>query len=97
MTPDQEYLLSQPHIPAIKSASPDRNVENVRSKMLQRSVVGLKKYNITTERTDLSKLQWLIHAQEEAMDMAIYLEKLIQLELNQEESNAPQRPANSTA
>ena len=30
------------------------------------------------ERTDLSELDWLIHAQEEAMDLAIYLEKLIQ-------------------
>ena len=26
----------------------------------------------------LSRLQWLIHAQQEAMDLAVYLEKLIQ-------------------
>jgi hypothetical protein len=29
------------------------------------------------DRTDLDKLDWLIHAQEEAMDLAIYLQKLI--------------------
>ncbi len=32
------------------------------------------------QRTDLSRLDWLRHAQEEAMDLAVYLEKLIQLE-----------------
>ena len=34
------------------------------------------------ERTDLSELEWLVHAQEEAMDLAIYLEKLIQIKTN---------------
>ena len=29
------------------------------------------------ERTDLSKKDWLIHAQEEALDLAVYLQKLI--------------------
>ena len=32
------------------------------------------------ERTDLSRLEWLIHTQEEAMDMVVYLEKLISIE-----------------
>jgi hypothetical protein len=58
----------------------DRNVEAVREKLLQRSIVGLKKYGVTTERDDLSRLDWLIHAQEEAMDLANYLEVLIQME-----------------
>ena len=30
------------------------------------------------ERDDLTPLDWLKHAQEEAMDLAVYLEKLIQ-------------------
>ena len=55
----------------------DTNVEQVREKLLQRSIVGLSKYGVTTERTDLSDLQWLRHAQEEAMDLAVYLEKII--------------------
>ena len=34
----------------------------------------------TLEREDLTTLDWLIHAQEEAMDLANYLEVLIQKE-----------------
>lgn len=65
--------------------SPDKNVEAVREKMMQRSIVGLNKYQVTTERTDLTRLNWLRHAQEEAMDLAIYLQKLITLESEQNE------------
>lgn len=56
----------------------DQNVESVKRKMTDRVALGFKKYGVTTERTDLSELDWLKHAQEEAMDLAIYLEKLIQ-------------------
>jgi len=65
---------------ANRQAGPDRNVEAVREKMLQRSIVGLNKYCVTTERTDLTRKQWLIHAQEEAMDLANYLQILIAME-----------------
>lgn len=57
--------------------SPDSNVEAVRKKLLERSNVGLRKYGTTTERGDLSEIDWLRHAQEEAMDLAVYLQKLI--------------------
>jgi len=48
------------------------------TKILSRAEFGLKKYGVTLERDDLTELQWLIHAQEEAMDLANYLEVLIQ-------------------
>tara|TARA_R110002153_G_scaffold268457_1_gene433224 strand:- start:487 stop:666 length:180 start_codon:yes stop_codon:yes gene_type:complete len=51
--------------------------EGVCYKILKRSEEGKKKYGVTMERKDLTELQWLIHAQEEAMDLAVYLEKLI--------------------
>jgi len=54
--------------------------EQVCFKILKRSDVGKKKYGTTMEREDLSKLDWLKHAQEEAMDLAVYLQKLIELE-----------------
>jgi hypothetical protein len=58
-------------------------IENkVCDKILERSEIGKQKYGVTMERQDLSRLQWLKHAQEEAMDLAVYLEKLI----NEEES-----------
>lgn len=69
----------------------DSNVESVRAKMAARANLGFKKYGVTTERTDLTTLQWLIHAQEEAMDMAVYLERLIvdeQQRVNNETSNS---------
>ena len=56
--------------------SPDGNVEAVRESLLQRSVVGLKKYGTTTERNDLSVLQWLQHLQEELLDAAVYIERI---------------------
>jgi hypothetical protein len=55
----------------------DKNVRDVINKMAQRSELGLGKYGVTTERTDLTEIDWLIHAQEEAMDLAIYLTRLI--------------------
>lgn len=57
---------------------PDLNVESVREKLRERASRGLKKYGVTTDRKDTSIKEWLIHAQEEAMDLAIYLEVLIQ-------------------
>ena len=57
-------------------------------KISQRASEGKKKYKTTMERQDLTELQWLVHAQEEAMDLAVYLEKLIQLKENQNFKNA---------
>ena len=54
--------------------------EQVCFKILKRSEDGENKYGTTMERDDLSKLEWLKHAQEEAMDLAVYLQKLIDLE-----------------
>ncbi len=55
----------------------DKNVESVRAKLQSRMQTGFKKYGVTTERGDLTRKQWLIHAQEEALDLAVYLERLI--------------------
>lgn len=55
-------------------------------KIKKRAMAGKIKYGVTMERTDLTKIQWLIHAQEEALDFAIYLQKLIELEQNEKPS-----------
>ena len=44
------------------------------------SEIGKRKYNTTMERKDLTRKAWLIHAQEEALDLAVYLQKCIILE-----------------
>lgn len=38
---------------------------------------GLNKYGVSTERTDLTVIEWLVHLQEELMDGAVYIEKLL--------------------
>jgi hypothetical protein len=58
----------------------DPIVESVRAKLLARSQTGIQKYGTMLTRTDLSRLDWLRHAQEEALDLANYLEVLIQQE-----------------
>lgn len=54
--------------------------ESVIEKIRKRRELGRKKYGVSMERDDLTHKQWLQHAQDEAMDLAIYLEKLIQRE-----------------
>jgi hypothetical protein len=54
----------------------DSVVEAVVSKMRSRSTVGIKKYNTTMDRNDLSVEDWMTHLQEELMDAVIYLQKL---------------------
>ena len=57
--------------------SPDSNVEKNREMLLQRSIVGLAKYGVTTDNNPLSLREWLQHALEEALDMANYLQAAI--------------------
>jgi|TARA_R110000787_G_scaffold30280_1_gene81381 hypothetical protein len=54
----------------------DTIVEAVISSFKERSEVGVKKYNKTMDRDDLSTLEWLQHFQEELMDATLYIEKL---------------------
>ena len=56
----------------------DKIVLSVLESFKKRSEIGIKKYNTTLERNDLSTLEWLQHAQEEAMDFVLYLERLKQ-------------------
>ena len=54
----------------------DTIVESVIEQFKQRSEVGIKKYNTTLDRTDLSTQEWLQHLQEELMDATLYIQKL---------------------
>ena len=58
--------------------------DQVIQKITERAVLGKKKYGCTMERDDLSLVEWLNHAQEEAMELAIYLERIITEELKNE-------------
>tara|TARA_R110001592_G_scaffold154027_2_gene382897 strand:+ start:387 stop:569 length:183 start_codon:yes stop_codon:yes gene_type:complete len=54
----------------------DSIVESLVSRFKERSEAGIKKYGVTLDRNDLSRLEWLIHLQEELMDATLYIEKL---------------------
>lgn len=58
----------------------DTIVEAVIEQFKERSEVGINKYGVTLDRTDLSFLEWINHAQQESMDFILYLEKLKQYE-----------------
>ena len=63
----------------IEAQVKDSVVQSVINKFKQRSEVGIKKYNTTLDREDLTRQDWIEHAQEEAMDLILYLEKLKRL------------------
>ncbi len=54
----------------------DKIVLRVLARFNERSQAGIRKYNQTLERTDLSPLEWLTHLQEELMDATLYIERL---------------------
>lgn len=55
----------------------DTIVEAVRADLLERSRVGIAKYGVTLDRTDLSLRDWLQHAYEEHLDAANYLKRAV--------------------
>ena len=58
-------------------------IEDTLCKRLQeRAQTGYEKYGVTMERNDLTEIQWLNHALEEALDLAVYLQKLIVEKIN---------------
>lgn len=54
----------------------DTIVESVIVRFKDRSIKGIKKYNNTMDRDDLSITEWIDHAIEEQMDNILYLTKL---------------------
>jgi hypothetical protein len=61
---------------ASKEQMKDTIVESVIEQFKQRSEVGINKYGVTLDREDFDTLQWIIEAQQEAMDLCLYLERL---------------------
>ena len=56
----------------------DPIVLSVLNKMKERSNKGMETYGVPMTRPDISTIDWLRHAQEEALDLAIYLERVIE-------------------
>jgi hypothetical protein len=54
----------------------DSVVYRIATLLKNRSETGIRKYGTTLDRTDLSVKQWIDHAIEEALDHALYLQKI---------------------
>lgn len=52
--------------------------DEVCAKIQERAKVGKAKYGVTMERMDLTLLEWLQHLQEELMDAAVYVQRLME-------------------
>lgn len=55
----------------------DPIVDRVRAKLLQRSTLGIVKYGTTLDMNPAHLREWVNHAQEEVMDLACYLERIL--------------------
>ena len=53
--------------------------DEVCKKIQGRAEIGKGKYGVTMETAPLTKLEWMIHLQEELMDATVYLQKLIEI------------------
>lgn len=73
---DREIMSAKRGLPLEDEVKRDKYVQSVKEKFEERSQTGIRKYNTTLEREDLSILEWLDHAQEEAMDLTLYLERI---------------------
>ena len=54
----------------------DPVVERVCQRLIDRSIVGQRKYGKKMTRQDIDFLGWLNHLQEELLDAAVYVERL---------------------
>lgn len=73
---DREIMNAKQGILPDGYVRPDKHVQAVKEKFEERSQTGIRKYNTTLERDDLSFLDWLTHLQEELMDATLYVEVL---------------------
>jgi|Laugrespbdmm15sd_2_1035082.scaffolds.fasta_scaffold30379_2 hypothetical protein len=63
----------------------DSIVSSIIDQFTQRSIKGKEKYGVDLDRTDLSLLEWIEHAKQEHMDAILYLEKIKQMFIDEQE------------
>lgn len=56
----------------------DKTVQSVINDLNNRSELGIKKYGTTLSDNNLTHKEWLQHAYEEALDMALYLKRAME-------------------
>lgn len=61
----------------------DRITQSVCHDLHDRAAFGLNKYGVTVADSPLSRAAWLRHAYEEALDLAVYLRRAMEMEEGQ--------------
>lgn len=79
MTKNSEIYGIRRNVESRTILKTDSIVDAIIDEHIKRAEMGREKYGQTLDRTDLSVLEYLQHAKEEAMDLALYLEKTIQM------------------
>lgn len=79
MSNDQNFTKDETiQIISRKMKQPSNLLASVIMDLKIREERGLATYGTTMDRKDLSKQEWLQHAYEEALDLALYLKKLME-------------------
>ena len=79
MSNDQNFKkTATTQIISRKMKQPSNLLASVIMDLKIREERGLATYGTTMDRKDLSKQEWLQHAYEEALDLALYLKKLME-------------------
>lgn len=63
----------------------DSIVTSIINQFTSRAKMGKEKYGVDLDRTDLSLVEWIEHAKQEHMDAILYLEKIKQKFISDEE------------
>lgn len=94
---EQSSSVEQPCSLTVSKDTTDSVVFSIVSKFVERSKFGKQKYGTDLDRTDLSVLDWIQHAQEEHMDAILYLEKLKKTILEEKNGKYPHSVSHITA
>lgn len=76
MTKNSDLGTREEHPKVRTVIKTDSVVDSIVDSFISRASQGKTKYGHTLDRTDLSTLDWINHAQQELMDGILYLEKL---------------------
>ena len=76
MTKNSDLGIREQHPETRTVIKTDSVVDTIVDSFISRASQGKTKYGHTLDRTDLSTLDWINHAQQELMDGILYLEKL---------------------
>lgn len=73
---DMDYATWKRYMDADAEQEPDPITETIADRIRNRSAVGMEKYGTGMLRKDVDTTAWIDHAQEEALDLVVYLERL---------------------